>query len=387
MVQLRGPALIAGFILTVFASQAVWATFSPVVTHVAGELGTSVELVGYLAVTYPLFFLLLTVPSGILLDRNFRLWLLFGTFLTFLAGAGRLLNLHSYYWLLACQLFGAIGQPFLLNAFVPLATRIDESRRALLVSVFSLSMYLGTIFALIAGVELYQAGGIKLLSIPAAAISTAGAVMMIASISALPEISAIGVKVGLGTVLRRRDLWVIGTLLGLGVAAFDNLATWLQPALRSAGLESVAGDAVAVSIVAGLIGVAFIPSRISKMNARTMYLRTIVPVIALLFAILAISLSSVLLFAFLTIAGFLMLPAYPIIMDWIGRFHEKEVHGSAAGFVGLVSRAISVALMFLATFFIYSAKVYFAFLTAVILIAMLFAFMLPRDEDVEKRGG
>ncbi len=384
---MRGPALIAGFILTVFASQAVWATFSPVVTHVAGELGTSVELVGYLAVTYPLFFLLLTVPSGILLDRNFRLWLLFGTFLTFLAGAGRLLNLHSYYWLLACQLFGAIGQPFLLNAFVPLATRIDESRRALLVSVFSLSMYLGTIFALIAGVELYQAGGIKLLSIPAAAISTAGAVMMIASISALPEISAIGVKVGLGTVLRRRDLWVIGTLLGLGVAAFDNLATWLQPALRSAGLESVAGDAVAVSIVAGLIGVAFIPSRISKMNARTMYLRTIVPVIALLFAILAISLSSVLLFAFLTIAGFLMLPAYPIIMDWIGRFHEKEVHGSAAGFVGLVSRAISVALMFLATFFIYSAKVYFAFLTAVILIAMLFAFMLPRDEDVEKRGG
>ncbi len=384
---MRRPALIAGFILTVFASQAVWVTFSPVVTHVAGELGTSVELVGYLAVTYPLFFLLLTVPSGILLDRNFRLWLLFGTFLTFLAGAGRLLNLHSYYWLLACQLFGAIGQPFLLNAFVPLATRIDESRRALLVSVFSLSMYLGTIFALIAGVELYQAGGIRLLSLPAAAISTAGAVMMIASISSLPEISAIGVKVGLGTVLRRKDLWVIGALLGLGVAAFDNLATWLQPALRSAGLESVAGDAVAVSIVAGLIGVAFIPSRISKMNARTMYLRTIVPVIALLFAILAISLSSVLLFAFLTIAGFLMLPAYPVIMDWIGRFHEKEVHGSAAGFVGLVSRAISVALMFLATFFIYSAKVYFAFLTAVILLAMLFAFMLPRDEDVEKRSG
>ncbi|WP_048094466.1 MFS transporter [Geoglobus ahangari] len=385
MVQLRKPALIAGFILTVFASQAIWVTFSPVVTHVAEELGTSVEFVGYLAVTYPLFFLLLTMPSGILLDRNFKLWLIFGAALTFLAGAGRLLNLSSYYWLLICQLFGAVGQPFLLNAFVPLATRIDESRRALLVSVFSLSMYLGTIFALIAGVELYRAGGLAFLSLPAALISTAGIALMLFSISTVPEISGVEVRASLASVLRRRDLWVIGILLGLGVAAFDNLATWLQPALRSVGLEGIAGDAVAVSIIAGLIGVAFIPDRISRMQARTRYMRTIIPVIAVLFIILTFSVSSILLFAFLAIAGFLMLPAYPIIMDWIGRFHEKAVHGSAAGFVGLVSRAISVALMFLATSFIYSARAYFAFLTAVILLAMLFALMLPKDEELEKR--
>ncbi|WP_457591823.1 MFS transporter [Geoglobus sp.] len=376
---------VAGFVLTVFASQAIWVTFSPVVTDVAAELGTPVELVGYLAVTYPLFFLLLTMPSGLLLDRNFRLWLMFGAVLTFLAGAGRLLSLHSYTWLLVCQLFGAVGQPFLLNGFVPLATKVNEERRALLVSVFSLSMYLGTVFALFTGVELYRAGGILFLSLPHALISVLGLALLAAGITSLGE-GVSGVRVvGLKSVLARRDLWTIGVLLGLGVAAFDNLATWLQPALRSAGLESVAGDAVAVSIIAGLVGVAFIPDRISRAGKRARYLRTIIPVIALLFIILTFAVNSTLLFAFLAISGFLMLPAYPIIMDWIGRFHEKEVHGSAAGFVGLVSRAISVALMFLATAFIYSARVYFGFLTAVILLAMVFAMLLPKDEEMEAK--
>ncbi len=376
---------VAGFVLTVFASQAIWVTFSPVVTDVAAELGTPVELVGYLAVTYPLFFLLLTMPSGLLLDRNFRLWLMFGAVLTFLAGAGRLLSLHSYTWLLVCQLFGAVGQPFLLNGFVPLATKVNEERRALLVSAFSLSMYLGTVFALFTGVELYRAGGILFLSLPHALISVLGLTLLAAGITSLGE-GVSGVRVvGLKSVLARRDLWTIGVLLGLGVAAFDNLATWLQPALRSAGLESVAGDAVAVSIIAGLVGVAFIPDRISRAGKRARYLRTIIPVIALLFIILTFAVNSTLLFAFLAISGFLMLPAYPIIMDWIGRFHEKEVHGSAAGFVGLVSRAISVTLMFLATAFIYSARVYFAFLTAVILLAMVFAMLLPKDEEMEAK--
>lgn len=118
------------------------------------------------------------------------------------------------------------------------------------------------------------------------------------------------------------------------------------------------------------------------MGLRARCLKTIIPVIALFFAILTFAVNNTLLFAFLALSGFLMLPAYPIIMDWIGKFHEKEVHGSAAGFVGLVSRAISVALMFLATAFIYSARVYFAFLTAVILIALIFALLLPKDGEM-----
>lgn len=383
---MRKFALTVGFILIVFASQAIWVTFSPIVTYTAEELRVSVELIGFLAVTYPIFFLILTMPSGILLDKNFKLWLGLGVLFTFIAGVGRLVNLFSYWWLFACQLFGALGQPFLLNAFVPFASRVWEERRALLVSLLSLSMYLGTVFALFSGFKLYNVGGILFVVIPWAIISVLGLLFFLVGIPAIEERVTERKILNLRGVIGRRDLWIIGIILGLGVAAFDNLATWLQPALKSVGLENVAGDAVALAIIAGLIGVVFIPDRISMKNLRTIYLRTVIPIVTILFTILALAVNELLLFSFLAISGFLMLPSYPIIMDWIGKFHERDVHGSATGFVGLISRAISVALMLVATSFIFNARIYLAFLTAIFVVALVFAMMLPKDQEIEVRS-
>lgn len=373
--------LTAGFILIVFASQAVWVTFSPVVTYAAKDLGVSVELIGLLAVTYPIFFLLLTIPSGLLLDRDFKKWFMFGSITTFFAAFGRLFSLN-YWWLVACQLSGALGQPFLLNAFVPYASQVyGENKRATVISVLSLSMYLGTVFALASGVKLYEAGGIRMVILPAAVISLLGAIFVLLGIRGVKIERAEGQKVVemLGVVIKRKDLWIIGAILGFGVAAFDNLATWLQPALSSVGLEKVAGDAVALAIVLGLIGIVFIPEKVAEKNIRTLYLRTITPIIMLFFAILAVVVNQILLLGFLAISGLLMLPAYAIIMDWIGKYCEKEVHGSATGFVGLTSRAISVALTLGAMYFISSATVYFTYLTVPILIAFILTLMLPRD--------
>ncbi len=376
--------LTAGFILIVFASQAVWVTFSPVLTLVSEEINVSVELLGLLAVTYPIFFLILTIPSGLLLDRDFKKWFLFGSVMTFFAAAGRLLS-FNYYWLLVCQLSGALGQPFLLNAFVPYASQLYEERRTLVISILSLSMYLGTVFALAAGMKLYTAGGLTMLVLPAAAVATAGIVLVLISVRAVKFTRAESFAVRqFGAVLRRKDLWIVGAILGFGVATFDNLATWLQPALRSAGLEKVAGDAVALAIVLGLIGVAIIPDRVARVNLRTVYMRAITPLIAAFFIILTFALNATLLFVFFGISGLLMLPAYAIIMDWIGKFCDKEVHGSATGFVGLTSRAISVALTLGAIYFISSAELYFTYLTAPITVAFILTLLLPNDRKLAK---
>ncbi|MFN3384537.1 MAG: MFS transporter [Archaeoglobaceae archaeon] len=373
--------LTLGFMLITFASQSIWVTFSPVLTNVAEDLGVQTSLVGYLAVLYPLLFLILTIPSGILLDRNFRLWLTFGSVATFLGGTLRILMPYSYQWLFICQLFAAIGQPFLLNGFVPFASRLYEKRRALVISVMSLSMYLGTIFALAAGYHLYMVGGIETLIIPSAFVSILGILFfLLGTFFAKQSLSASSDFVfRVREVVGKRDLWLLGCILGLGVAVFDNLATWLQPALESVNLGRYAGEAVALTIVVGLIGVTFIPSLISKLEMRANYLRSIIPMITVFFLILSSYHEVYALYGFLAISGFLMIPAYPLIMDWIGRFHGKEIHGSATGFVGFVSRIISVILMFLAPGFIGSAKAYFIFLAMATALAFLFALMLPND--------
>ncbi|MEM2802254.1 MAG: MFS transporter [Archaeoglobaceae archaeon] len=317
--------LILGFILITFASQSIWVTFSPAVTNVAEDLKVSKELVGYLAVLYPVFFLILTIPCGILLDKNFRFWLTFGAFMTFLGGFGRIFIPYSYLWLFICQLFSAIGQPFLLNGFVPFASRLYEEKRALVVSILSLSMYLGTIFALATGYALYTDGGIQMLILPSAVISLLGITIFAFGISKFVNTKKQAVfKFEPREVITKKDLWTIGCILGLGVAAFDNLATWLQPALETVKLGEIAGDAVALAIFFGLIGITFIPSLVSKANLRTFYIRTIIPLITIFFLILSNYHEKMAVYMFIAISGFLMLPAYPIIMDWIGKFHKKR---------------------------------------------------------------
>jgi hypothetical protein len=248
-------------------------------------------------------------------------------------------------------------------------------------------MYLGTIFALATGAPLYRAGGIMLVAVPPAAISIVGLVLFFGGIRAVEARSTEMTMLSFRSVARRRDLWIVGVILGLGVAAFDNVATWLEPVLQPVGLASVAGDVVAAAIIAGLAGVVLIPSRISARNVRTGYLRLVIPIITVLFAVLAFATTRITLFVFLAVGGFLMLPAYPILMDWIGRFHEKDVQGSATGLVGLVSRIISVCLTLAAARFIFSTALYFAFLAAALLIAFVFSLILPRDERLITASG
>jgi len=379
--------LTIGFALVVFASQAVWVTFSPVLTQASQEINVSVEMLGFLAITYPIFFLILTIPSGMLLDKDFKRWFLFGALTTFFAAVGRFLS-SNYYWLLACQLSGAIGQPFLLNAFVPYASHLYEERRTTIISVLSLSMYLGTIFALALGLELYRAGGLRALFLPTALIAFAGTICILASIVRVRFYVAEKLALrGFRAILRRTDLWILGMILGLGIATFDNLATWLEPALDSVQLGRIAGDAVALSIILGLIGVAVIPDRVAKRNVRTIYLRSVTPLIAAFFATLIFLVDEALVLTLISASGLLMLPAYPIIMDWIGKFCGREVHGSATGFVGLTSRVLSVALTLGAMYFISHARLYFSYITVPVLTAFALTLLLPNDRKlVAPRG-
>lgn len=376
--------LTAGIFLLVFSSQAIWINFSAVTTFVAKDIGASVKQVGFLAITYPFFFLILTFPSGILLDRNFKKWIIFGSAMTFLGAAGKLIY-FNWLWFFFCQVFAAIGQPFLLNSFVVFASKIYPEKRTEVISLFTLSMYTGAIFALFSGVKLYEMGGIKTLILPQALLAFLGFIFLLAGKNLLsknfpssPEKFSLS---NLGYIFKRYDLWLIGSILGFGVATFDNLLTWLQPVLKNEALEKIAGISSASTIFFGLIGIAIIPKIISAKNLRTLYLRCVIPIIIIFFLILRIKVSKFILLFALSLSGFLMLPSYVLIMDWVGKFYKKEVGATAIGFIGLISRIISVILTVSASYFIGSSKIYFTFLLFPILITFLITLFLPDDRN------
>jgi len=295
--------------------------------------------------------------------------------MTTISSIGRLIH-NDWWWILVFQIFGAIGQPFIINSFVPFSSKIFPEKKSDVISALSLSMYSGAVFSLFSGVKLYEIGGLKALAIPSAIASVVGAILIFSSV--IPN-SRDSTKFGLGYIAKSKDLYIIGAVLGFGVATFDNLATWLEPVLKSEGLENIAGKSVGASIIAGLIGIMFIPKIINQNNIRTIYLRTIIPIIGLIFIVMMVRINGILVFSFLSFSGFLMLPAYPIIMDWIARFHSSEHLARATSFVGLVSRIIAVIITLSASAFISSTKKYFTFLLISISLAFIASLIMPND--------
>ena len=374
-----------GLILIVFVSQDIWVTYSPILTNVAHITGVSDGSIGLLAIIYPIFFLILTIPVGILLDKNFKLWLAVGSALTFASGAFRIFSPHTYIWLLGFQMLGAIGQPFSLNAFALFASTYFEKRKTMTISLLSFSVYLGTIFSLAAGEYFYNLGGLHTVFLPTAIISVVGIVLFLVGILGLegrkPE-ENVSIYREMRYAVRQKNLWVLGVILGLGVAAYDNLSTWLQPVMQTIGMGQVAGTVVALTLILGLVGILIIPNAITKRDLRTIYLRIIATVVFLIFAALAFAASKITLYVLLPMSGFVMLPAYPIIMEWISKFYAKSRQGIATGFMAFVSRIFSVVFTLSALVVIASVAYYFLFLAALILGAVLFTWFLPRDKRV-----
>ena len=374
-----------GLILIVFVSQDIWVTYSPILTNVAHITGVSDGSIGLLAIIYPIFFLILTIPVGILLDKNFKLWLAVGSVLTFASGAFRIFAPHTYVWLFGFQMLGAIGQPFSLNAFALFASTYYEKRKTMTISLLSFSVYLGTIFSLAAGEYFYNLGGLHTVFLPTAIISVVGIVLFLVGILGLegrkPE-ENVSIYREMKYAVRQKNLWVLGVILGLGVAAYDNLSTWLQPVMQTIGMGQVAGTVVALTLILGLIGILIIPNAITKRDLRTIYLRFVATVVFLIFVALAFAASKITLYVLLPMSGFVMLPAYPIIMEWISKFYAKSRQGIATGFMAFVSRIFSVVFTLSALVVIASVAYYFLFLAALILGAVLFTWFLPRDKRV-----
>ena len=374
-----------GLILVVFASQAIWVTYSPILTSVAALTSSSDFSIGLLAIIYPIFFLILTIPVGLLLDRNFKLWLTVGSALTFASGSLRLLSPNNYGWLLFFQILGAIGQPFSLNAFALFSSTYFEKRKTLVISALSFSMYLGTIFSLAMGEYLYKIGGLHTVFLPTSIIAAAGIVLFVVGVIGLegrkPSENSFVLR-EMRFAIREKNLWVLGVILGLGVAAYDNLSTWLQPVLQTVNLGDIAGTVVAITLILGLVGILVIPNIVSRRESRTMYLRVVAILVFLSFLTLAFVSSKLTLYTVLPASGFIMLPAYPIIMEWISKFYAKSRQGVASGFMAFISRIFSVVFTLSAIVVIATVTYYFVFLAMLILVAALFTFLLPKDRTV-----
>src|ERR1700754_4027943 len=138
---------IVGYSLVGAATQLVWLNFAGVTTVAASHYGVSEGAIGWLAQVFPLLYVVLAIPCGLILDRWFRAGLIAGAVLT---AAGALVRLvgDDFGWLLAGQIVASIAQPLVLNAVTGITGRyLSEKDRPTGIAVGTASIFAGMVIA------------------------------------------------------------------------------------------------------------------------------------------------------------------------------------------------------------------------------------------------
>ena len=333
--QASGWQVIVAYGLLCAATQLLWLTYAAITTETARRYGVSVGAVGWLAEVFPLVYVALAIPAGILLDRWFRPALVLGGAMVALGGLVRLGG-ESFAWAMAGQVIVAVAQPIVLSAVSKLAGEyLPPHQRASGISVGSAGSFVGMLLALLLGPTLGAHGQLQRLLV-------------------LDAVLAVLAALALAFVLRRpgqesqehaaiqgsaaRTLWQLApmrTLCGLvflGFGIFVALATWLQTLLHPSGVsETAAGGLLVGMVVAGILGCALLPALIARRGGERSFMRT--AVIVGCFGCVTLGVAPWLAVRGLAIVaiGIVLLPALPVILAG-----AEQLAGAAAGSAGAI---------------------------------------------------
>ena len=329
-------SVVAAFTVVGAATQIVWLTYAPVTTAAAEHFGVSENAVGWLANLFPLFYVLLAIPAGVLLDRWFRGAVVAGSVLT---AGGALLRLagDSYAWALAGQCLAAIAQPLVLNAITGVAGRyLREEDRPTGIAVGTASTFAGMVVAFVLGAALPDAGQLTTLVAIGAAVSVAGAVAVSVALRRPGEQRHTRPAQGtdaLRTAVRDPFVRKVCLLVLFPFGTFIALTTFGQALLEPAGVSATTASVILlVAVVAGVAGCAVVPVVAARRGAELQVMTVGLVLSAVACLLLAVVPAVVSGFVSMTVVGFLLLPALPIVLELVGR-RSGEAEGTAAGLV------------------------------------------------------
>ncbi|TCC20558.1 MFS transporter [Kribbella sindirgiensis] len=361
---------IVGYSLVGAATQLVWLNFAGVTTVAASRYGVSESAIGWLAQVFPLLYVVLAIPCGLVLDRWFRGGLLAGAVLTALGAVVRLIG-DDFGWLLAGQILASIAQPLVLNAVTGITGRyLSEKDRPTGIAIGTASIFAGMVIAfLLSAVFTTSASIPAMLALSATFCVLAAIVLAIAVRGPLephtsPDRGALAAAWG-DPLIRRLCVLAI---FPFGV--FVAMSTFAQALLEPAGVGGgTASTILLLQVIAGVVGSATIPILVVRRRAESGLLVTSLTVTAAACVLLALAPGAVVGFVAITVIGLVLLPALPIVLELVER-RTGEAEGTAAGLIWMAGNLGGLVVAVVVGLLVDHPLAAFLVLAAIALIAV-----------------
>lgn len=378
--------VIIAFALVGAATQLVWLTYAPVTTVAAEHFGVSESAVGWLANMFPLLYVVLAIPAGILLDRWFRPALIAGAVLTAIGADLRLLH-DGFAVVLLGQTVVAVAQPLVLNAITGIAGHyLAEKDRATGIAVGTASTFTGMAAAFVLGAMLPRADQLTTLAAIGAVFATATAVLLTLELRragdgpvASTSTSMVALRATLGDSYVRRLCAAVFFPFGTFVA----LATFGQALLEPAGVSADAASVVLlVNVVAGVVGCAVIPVAVLRRGIELPAVMVGLTASALACLLVAVAPGLATGFLAFVLIGLTLLPALPIVLAMAER-HTGTADGTAAGLIWMTGNLGGLVVAGLTGVFVDHPALAFGFCATTTVLGALLASRLRPAAVVE----
>lgn len=334
-------SVLAAFVVVTSANQMLWLTYAPLTTKAAKHYDVSEGAIGGLSAVFPLLYILLAIPFGILLDRRMKSSVLAGAVLTAVGALLRCVG-DDFAWVLLGQLVVAVAQPLVTSSVAKVAahysTRDDEPTA---IAVCSAGLFAGMLLAFGTGAAIGD--DFRLLLAVQAGWSVLGAVLLALGLRSpgragdLPLVSS--GKEAVRAVWADQVLRTTILLVTVGFGVFVGLTTWLQALLEPAGIdETEAGVLLLLLVVAGVVGSIVIPPAAARRHGERQVLLAALVVTSAGCALMAVTQQVVVLGLVLAAMGLLLLSTLPVILEVIER-RAGSASGTAAALLWMAGNA------------------------------------------------
>jgi len=333
--------VITAFALVGAATQVVWLNYAPVTTVAADHFGVSESAVGWLANMFPLLYVVLAIPAGILLDRWFRPALIAGAVLTAIGADLRLLH-DSFAMALLGQTIVAIAQPLVLNAITGVAGHyLAEKDRPTGIAVGTASTFAGMAAAFVLGAILPAEHQLWTLTAVGAGFASVAALLLTVEVlrpgpvaaGAAPRRPAGEPLAALRVTLRDPYVRRLCAAVFFPFGTFVALATYGQALLEPAGVSADAASVVLlINVVAGVVGCAVVPVAVLRRGVELPAVMVGLTASALACLLVAVAPGLATGFLAFVLIGLTLLPALPIVLTMTER-HTGVAEGTAAGLI------------------------------------------------------
>lgn len=344
------------YMLVNMTIQLLWISYAPITTQSSLFYGVSELKIGFFSMTFMLVFIPLSIPISWLIDKfGCKPVVAVGSIVTGLCGILRGVAGANFGFALAMTIGMAAAQPVFLNSWTKVSAQwFPANERATAVGLLTLANLVGAALGQVLSPIFAESTPIPTIQLFYGLAATVAALLFVlfarekpatppdASAEGERALMLDGLKHALSLPSFRRYLFM--AFIGLGI--FNGITTWIEGIVKPRGFDSTqAGVAIAVMLIAGVVGAVVMPALSDKKGKRKPYI-----IMGLLGSIpgligLALVPSYPLLLISSFILGFFLVSVNPIGTQYASETALPTPEGTSNGLISLAGQ-ISVVLVY-----------------------------------------